>query len=167
MAKDDDAAIVVFTSESKQEILRKSGTGDWVFNPNSVDRCRYVVCCRKADWKNRADGIAHRAAFLVGRIAGLTRFDESRNARGQARFLIGISDYAEVNRLEAWRENVRNPVAYGALKALGLEPRKLAFKPMPSPSTAVERPLTIAEAKRALAATFGVTPEDVEIIIRG
>ncbi|MGX1415692.1 MULTISPECIES: hypothetical protein [Bradyrhizobium] len=165
MAKDDDAAIVVFTSESKQEILRKAGTGDWVLNPTRGGRCRYVVCCRNADWKNRADGIAHRSAFLVGRLAGLTRLAESSNARGQARFLIGISDYAEVDRPEAWRRDVTNPVGYGALKALGLEPRRLQFKPLSS--AAVERPLTIAEAKRALAATFGVTPDDVEIIIRG
>ncbi|WP_456794388.1 hypothetical protein [Bradyrhizobium sp. USDA 4513] len=61
----------MFTSESRQEILGKAGTGHWVINPKNANRCRYVVCCRKANWKNRADGIAQRAAFLVGRIAGL------------------------------------------------------------------------------------------------
>ncbi|MGY4175793.1 methyl coenzyme M reductase subunit C [Bradyrhizobium sp. USDA 4518] len=164
MATDKDT-VVVFTSENRQEILDKAGTGHWVINPKNASRCRYVVCCRKADWKNRADGIAQRAAFLVGRIAGLTRIDASSNARGQARYLIGISDYAEVDRPEVWRRDVTNPVGYSALKALGIDPRRLAFKPAEPSSTA--RPLTIAEAKQALAATFGVTPEDVEIIIRG
>jgi len=41
--------------------------------------------------------------------------------------------------------------------------------PMPPPSgrPGERKPLTIAEAKKALAATFGVKPEDVEITIRG
>ncbi|MGY3492325.1 hypothetical protein [Bradyrhizobium sp. USDA 4502] len=166
MAKDDDT-IVVFTSESRQEILGKAGTGDWVLSPTRGNSCRYVVCCRNSGWKNRADGIAHRAAFLVCRIAGLTRFDASSNARGQGRFLIGISDYAEVDCPEVWRRDVTNPVGYSALKTIGIDPRRLQFKPVQPPSTAGERRLTIAEAKQALAVTFGVTPEDVEIIIRG
>jgi hypothetical protein len=57
------------------------------------------------------------------------------------------------------------------LTDLGITLRGLEFRPIPSPQqpTAVagERRMTIAEAKKALAATFGVKPEDVEITIRG
>lgn len=38
------------------------------------------------------------------------------------------------------------------------------FHPPPPPTVA---PLTMAEAKKGLALTFGVAPEAIEIIIRG
>ena len=40
-------------------------------------------------------------------------------------------------------------------------------RPEPRPSVAPPAMLTIPEAKKALAAAFGVTPEAVEIMIRG
>ena len=77
---------------------------------------------------------------------------------------------AELARAEAWRKELRNPVTYDTLKHLGIDLRGLKFKPIPLPQPATmggERRMTIAEAKKALAVTFGVQPEDVEITIRG
>lgn len=171
MAEANDAAVVVLTSETRQKILDQAGSRGWVVNPRSVERCHYLVCCRKQDWDNKADGIPHRAAFLVGRISALQKLDESANARGQARFYIGISEFAGVAIANVWRKELRNPVAYAGLKQLGIDPRRLKFQPMArnqliSPGEGPGR-LTIAEAKRALATTFGVKPEDIEIIIKG
>jgi hypothetical protein len=169
MVKDDDGALVVLTKETRRDILAKGGSGHWVVNPKNVDRCQYLVCCRRAVWENRSENIPHRAAFLVGRIAALTKLDESENQRGQARFLIGISDYAEIDIPDVWREGLRNPVAYDTLKHLGIKLNDLKIRPVaPSAGGTSERgSMTIAQAKEALAATFGVKPEDVEIIIRG
>jgi len=170
MPKDDKAAVVVFTAESKQSILDEGGSGNWVLNPKNAGRLEYLVCCRRSDWKNRAEGIAHRTAFLVGRIAGLAKIEGSENERNQPRFRIQISEYAELARAEAWRKELRNPVTYDTLKHLGIDLRGLKFKPIPLPQPATmggERRMTIAEAKKALAVTFGVQPEDVEITIRG
>jgi len=173
MPKDDHAAIVVFTSETRQSILDKGGSGDWVLSPKNVGRRQYLVCCRRPDWTNRAEGIAHKTAFLIGRIAGLKKLDASENKRGQPRYLIQITEYAELNLPELWGKGkeLRNPIVYDTLKNLGIELRGLKFKPMPSPQSAGKagegKSMTIAEAKKALAATFGVSPEDVEITIRG
>ncbi|MEH2566779.1 hypothetical protein [Bradyrhizobium sp. AZCC 2289] len=169
MPKDEKAAVVVFTAESKQSILDEGGSGNWVLNPKNAGRLEYLVCCRRSDWKNRAEGIAHRAAFLVGRIAGLAKIDGSENERNQPRYRIQISEYAELALAEIWRKELRNPVVYGTLKDLGIELRGLKFKPMPPRPAAMagEGRMTIAEAKKALAVTFGVKPEDVEITIRG
>ena len=38
MTKDDHAAIVVFTSETRQNILEKGGSGDWVLSPKNAGR---------------------------------------------------------------------------------------------------------------------------------
>jgi hypothetical protein len=173
MTKDDLAAIVVFTSETKQNILGQGGSGDWVLSPKNAGRRQYLVCCRRQHWENRAEGIAQKAAFLIGRIASLKKVDASENERGQPRYRIQLSEYAELNLAGVWgrgrHKDLRNPVVYETLKQLGIGLRGLKFKPMPQPSGAPGKrtPLTIAEAKKALAATFGVKPEDVEITIRG
>jgi hypothetical protein len=170
--KDDQAAIVVFTSETVQTILSHGGTGDWVLSPKTAGTCKYVVCCRKPAWDNKKEGIAHRAAFLIGLIAGLHKKPDSENDRGQPRFLIELSEYATFERAKVWKEG-RNPVSYKTLGGLGIDPRGLKFKPMPIPAPSAKpagtsgAPMTIADAKKALAASFGVSPDDVEITIRG
>lgn len=170
MPEDDKAAVVVFTAESKQSILAEGGSGNWVLNPKNAGRLDYLVCCRRSDWKNQSEGMAHRAAFLVGRMAGLVKIEGSENRRSQPRYRIQISDYAELEVAGVWRKELRNPVAYDTLKNLGIDVRKLKFKPVPARQPAgrpSEGKMTIAEAKKALAATFGVKPEDIEITIRG
>ncbi|MEY9107462.1 hypothetical protein ABH999_003658 [Bradyrhizobium yuanmingense] len=171
MTKTDDSAVVVFTSETRQEILARAGSRGWVLNPKNVERCPYLVCCRRQDWDNKAEGIPARTAFLVGRISSLTPLEASENARGQARFHIGISEFADIAVAEVWRKELRNPVAYVGLKQLGIQLKRLTFQSLPAarPAGSVMGGggLTIAEAKQALAATFGVRPEDVEITIKG
>ncbi|MCK1547557.1 hypothetical protein IVB11_00480 [Bradyrhizobium sp. 177] len=171
MTKTDDAAVVVFTSETRQEILQCAGSSGWVLSPKSVEHCPYLVCCRRQIWENKAEGIAPRAAFLVGRISSLTPLEASENSRGQARFHIGISEFADIAVAEVWRKELRNPVAYVGLKELGIQLKRLKFQPVSDARQAgsdmARGGLTIAEAKKALAATFGVRPEDVEITIKG
>lgn len=173
MTKTSDAAVVVFTAETIQSILSKGGSGDWVINPKSLDRCQYLVCCRRADWKNRPEGLEHRAGFLVGRITNVEKLDNTTNSRGQSRFHIRIAEYAEIRIPEVWRKDLRNPIAYQDLKELGIDLKRLKFQPVPvhlaqSTNASGDRGnMTIAEAKKALAATFGVRVEDIEIIIKG
>lgn len=169
----DEPAIVVFTSETVEDILSRGGTSDWVISSKKAGACKYVVCCRKPDWKNRKEGIAHRTAFLIGIVAGLQKKPDSENDRGQPRFLIEMSEYATFERAEVWNQKARNPVSYKTLKELGIDLRGLKFKPMPVPAPFAKSggaggaPMTITDAKKALAATFGVSPDDVEITIRG
>jgi hypothetical protein len=172
VAKDDQFATVVLTSETVEQILGNRGTGDWVLSPKKAATCKYVVCCRKVAWNNKKEGIAHRAAFLVGLIAGLHKRPDSENDRNQPRYLIEFSEYAIFERAEAWKDG-RNPVSYKTLRALGIDLRGLKFKPMPAPvayanaAGGSDAPMTIAAAKKALAASLGVSPDDIEITIRG
>lgn len=172
MSKSDEFAVVVFTSETVETILSRGGSGDWVLNPKKAATCKYVVCCRKIAWNNRKENIASKTAFLIGIMAGLHKQTGSENDRGQPRFLIEISQYATLAGEGAWKSG-RNPVSYKTLKALGIDLRGLKFEPMPAPTPPSKSGnpttgmLTIADAKKALALSFGVKPEDVEIIIRG
>jgi hypothetical protein len=97
----------------------------------------------------------------------------------EGRYLIQFSEYAPVNVPDAWKGD-RNPIKYVAsLKNLGIDPSTLKWEPMPEagaapgptpapvkPNAGVQ-PLTMSEAKKGLAITFGVAPEAIEITIRG
>jgi hypothetical protein len=170
MAK-GDPTIVVFTADTRDSILRRGGSGDWVVSAKKADSCKYIVCCRKPNWSNRKEGVPARAAFLIGRVAGLLERPGSENDRDQMRYLIKMADYAVVEKPGVWKDNVRNPVAYSTLDELQIDLRGLKFIPMPAGAGTNESPganhMTIAEAKKGLAATFGVSPEDIEITIRG
>jgi hypothetical protein len=171
--KDDQLAIVLFTSETVETILSQGGTDGWVLSPKKAGTRKFVVCCRKPAWNNKKEGIAHRAAFLIGLISGLRKKPDSENDRGQPRFLIELSEYATLKGSQVWDKESRNPVAYKTLEELGMDLRGLKFIPMPVPAASAKpgsasgAPMTIADAKKALAATFGISPDDVEITIRG
>ena len=90
------------------------------------------------------------------------------------RYLIQFSEYAIVNVADVWKGD-RNPVRYvESLSELGIDPSTLNWLPMPAEKEAPKAdspdgatPLTIPEAKKGLALTFGVPPEAIEITIRG
>jgi hypothetical protein len=111
---------------------------------------------------------------MVGRVA-----DVVPSTDHEGRWLVTFSEYAEIDVPDVWKGG-RNPVSYTMLKDLGVTLDGVKFKPMPAKgggaaqNAHVSPPsppatLTIAEARKSLVAeqTFGVSPEAVEITIRG
>jgi len=166
-----DTAAVVLTAKSIDRILREGGTSSWRLDRNHARQCIFAVCTRNAnaDWVEGPE--AHHSAFLVGKVKDVVAAPDM-----EGRFLILFSEYALVTVPDAWKGD-RNPVKYAHLKDLGIDPAKLKWQKMPEPSeapvdvpaikTASGTALTMAEAKRGLALTFGVPPEAIEITIRG
>jgi hypothetical protein len=164
-----DKAAVVFTAKSVDRILHEGGTSAWRLDRNHARKCVFAVCTRNAnaDWVEGHE--AHHSAFLVGKIKDVVPVPDS------SRYLIQFSEYALVDIPDVWKGD-RNPVKYASLEEIGIDPSSLKWKPMPEPvATPASRavtdtavgPLTIAEAKKGLALTFGVAPETIEITIRG
>jgi hypothetical protein len=121
----------------------------------------------------------HGSAFLIGRISDVVRSPFADDQ--EERWLVRLDQFARVSIPNVW-DGSRNPVRYTTLEELGIDPGTLRFEPAPAPvdllaaeaavgdgapAAASVRPLTMAEAKRGLAAKFGVRPEDIEIVIRG
>jgi hypothetical protein len=168
------SAIAVFTADSRDEILEVGGSASWVVAEKQARRREYLVCIRNARDVDFHDHEPHGTAFLVGRISGLTPYGQDK--KGMQRWIIEISEYAVVNYPEAWGE-WRNPVKYTTLEELGIELKVLKFKPVPARTKHLPPPpmpdrsktgaLTIAEAKAGLALQFGVSPESIDILIRG
>jgi hypothetical protein len=125
------------------------------------------------EWDFATANQQHGTAFLIGRIAEIVRSGQP------GRWLIKISEYAEINIPNVWK-GWRFPVRYMPLSDFGIDPTRLTFtrllgancsgvKPGVPVATAVNGvvPLSIAEAKRGLAVTFGISDKDIEITIRG
>ncbi len=168
------SAIAVFTAHSRSEILEVGGSASWVVAEKQARRREFLVCIRNTRDVDFHDHEPHGTAFLIGRISGLKAYGLDR--KGIQRWIIEISEYAFVDYPDKWRE-WRNPVKYTTLEELGIDLKKLKFKPMP-PVTKEPLPppiqgrsktgaLTIAEAKAGLALQFGVLPEAIEIVIKG
>jgi hypothetical protein len=168
--------VVVFTARSPGRIIEEGGSQAWVLNPARAKLCKWLVCTqnRHNPDHNFSDATEpHGAAFLVGRISAITQSQEEGSGD---RWLIEMSEFARVDKPNVWK-GWRNPVRYVSLVDVGIKIADLEFEPMPkakqTPASQAEatplRPatLTIADAKKALAATFGVKPEAVEISIRG
>lgn len=166
----DNNVVIVFTAKSVERILAEGGTSSWRLDRNNARQCEYAVCTRNAnaDWVEGSE--EHHAAFLVGKVKDVITSPDNAD-----RYLILFSEYAVVNVPEVWTGD-RNPVRYAeTLEGLGIKLQSLQWEKMPEKATkkkAVPQPaaggsLTIAEAKKGLALTFGVAPESIEITIRG
>lgn len=169
--------VVVFTGKGIDRILREGGTSSWRLNRNHARQCAFALCTRNAkiNWVEGPE--PHGAAFLIGKVGGVVPTPED----DRRRYLIQFSEYALVNLHETWKGD-RNPIRYGTLDELGIDPSKLEWKSMPpaqaqQPSDARQkvdqaedtaiRPLSVNVAKQGLALKFGVRPEAIEITIRG
>lgn len=178
MTEEEDT-IVVFTARSPDRIVREGGSQSWVLNPTRAKICTWLVCTQNrhnADHEFSDATEPHGSAFLLGKISAIRKSQEEGDAD---RWQIAISAFARISLPDAW-DHGRNPVRYTSLQKLGIDPDTVTFEPMPQGVT-VQPPagtvsvagaspaatLTIAEAKKALAATFGVKPDAVEITIRG
>ena len=107
----------------------------------------------------------------------------------EGRFLVKIRDFSRIYVQNVWR-GWRFPVRYMSLSDLGIDPATLDFRPVPEPSpqptpaavplnaipnrnsangdaASAPRPLSLADAKQELAVMYGVSPDAIEITIRG
>jgi len=173
--------IVVFTAKSVERLLAEGGTSSWSLDRNNARQREFAVCTRNthADF-TQGDGFPeghepHGSAFLVGRISDVVPSPDY-----EGRWLIKFGEYAQITLPEVWK-GWRNPVRYTSMEELGIDPAALHFKPMPR-ITEGQHPnekqvmlaekqksngLTIPEAKKGLALTLGVSPDAIEIIIKG
>lgn len=175
MSETEDA-VVVFTARSPDRIVREGGSQAWVLNPARAKRCRWLVCTQNTHNPDHEFSDAtepHGTAFLIGKISGVIHAPEDTDS---GRWMIAISEYARIDLPGAW-DRGRNPVRYSSLKELGIDLDDLQFQAMAQENRPVQTEsrsnaasptmLTIADAKKALAATFGVKPDAIEITIRG
>jgi hypothetical protein len=169
--------IVVFTFRSIDLLLAEGGSQAWALNQANARRCSYIVCTRNRHHEDASQQEEHGAAFLVGKISSVKPAPDD-----PARFIVRFERYALVDPQPIIWPGARNPVWYvddftdiqineSALNWLPVRETKLEVSVAETPHLDVlathSNRLTIAEAKAALAANFGVSPDNIEITIRG
>ena len=177
MDKPGEDTILVFTDESLDQICDKGGSGEWHLSPLRAGQCKWLVCTqnRHSTYHEGSHPTEpHKNGFLLGKISGLRKVPMVDSGY---RWLIAISEYARISYPDLW-EGGQKSHRFTSLEKLGISPLGVEWQPMPSsgeePRQSGLRPtnpppamLTISEAKKGLALTFGVKPEAIEIMIRG
>ena len=149
-----NSALQTFTKNSLDDILNRGGDYDWVLDQNRAKKCKYIVCCS-------SQGANQKSSFLVGKISG-TEFTYT-DEKGNDRYLVTISEYASIDIPDSWPGN-QNPIRYTSLEDLGIDLNSLKFEKISKP---VSTPFTIAQAKAGLAKNYGISEDNIEIIIKG
>jgi hypothetical protein len=162
--------LTVFTSRNIDQMIAQGGSRAWKLDASRARTCRYLVCTWNAtgEFVRASEGRRNGEAFLVAPISSI---DTDRQEPG--RYIVRFTEFARVSMQNIW-PGVRNPVRYCSIQDVGFDPDRLTFEPVPPYEPAAppgERSaiatLTIDDAKLGLAATFGVSPESIEIVIRG
>lgn len=162
--------IVTFTSRTAEEIAATGGSQAWRLKPVHARNASFLVCARNrnSDWSEGPE--PHGSGFLVGHISGVVPAPDNPE-----RWMIQISDWARIEMPDLWKFG-RNPVHYGDIADLGIDPGALDFEPVEkqppcigSPDTEVRgatRPVSVPEFRQCLAAALGVSVDAIEITIR-
>jgi hypothetical protein len=168
--KRKEEAIVVFTARSPGRIVREGGSQAWRLSPIRARQCTWLVCTQNQHNPNHDFSDAtepHGSAFLLGKISEVRKSSEGASDR----WFIGIREFARIDVSDCW-DHGRYPIRYTSLEQLGIQHEKLTFQPVDSEQESERQPespsigLTIMQAKIALAASYGLRPDNVEITIR-
>ncbi len=144
-----DAALVVFTYHSKEEIIEKGGSEAWVLNPARAANCEYLVCTRNRHYFRAAPHLQpetperHGAAFLVGRI---TTVDRSPDWPG--RYIVRFEKCAFLDPQPIVWRGTQNPVWYvDDISQLGIEPARLDWRVVVNAATSGELRRKLAKVR--------------------
>lgn len=150
--------IMTFTSNELTEILARGEDWSWVLNKSRAENCKYLVCCHHG-------GAKKGTAFLIGEISRIVDAPEDAG-KDKPRANIQISKYAAIDIPNVW-DGGRNPVRYTSLEELGINLTSLNFKDVIKESRDTVQTLSIEEAKLGISRKFGISPEQIEITIKG
>lgn len=160
MAEND--TVLVLTRKGIETMVAEGGCAYWRANAQSLSSCTYIVATRNARAPDREGDEPHGAAFMVGEVDGVSLHEDS------GRYIIKMKRFACLKHPipEVWTPGGSNPVHYARMADLPISLKSLKWEPWPA-AEFIEQPLTMAQAKRGLALTFGVDPEQIEITVKG
>jgi hypothetical protein len=167
-----DKVLAVFTSRTIERMCSEGGSQAWTFSAVNARECQWLICvwnARGAYAESGADHLEHREAFLIAPIDAI-----DASAQEPDRWIVRFHKYARISIPNAWNGQ-RLPFRYLTLDKFGLAPEALQFietatlggSSSPQQMRPKATPLSIEAAKIGLAAKFNVSPEAVEITIRG
>jgi hypothetical protein len=162
--------LCVTTRDPLQDILAANNSAAWFLQPKRARMARYLVCAAM----DSDDPSRNRRPFLIAEISNVVLDPEASAKR--PRYAVCFQRYAALDvAQEKPLTGSQNPVRWGEHeKLITARLDRLAWKDVPSKSLpysySVREPrvagLTIEEAKRGLAARFGVSEGAITITIQ-
>jgi hypothetical protein len=186
---------VVFTAKSVERLLCEGGTSSWRLDRNNARRCEFAVCTRNAhaEWAEGPE--KHHSAFLIGRVQDvvpspdyvgryLIQFSEYalvnvpevwKGDRNPVRYASSLQDLGIDSSILKWTKmpelaKTNAPATDPSCPFEDSTGEKTSQVIEPNTGHQLRNgiaPLTLTDAKKGLALTFGVAPEAIEITIRG
>ena len=164
-------AIMILSRDEPQHVIAANGSGSWKINiAKRAEAVRWLILANKVDGKRRLT--------LLGKVVG---FELDKGGDNPGRYAVKIDAFCDLSgHGKSFDGKSSNPVQFvDAEQVLEFNPESCELLPVPKQSLrqSYERPgamasrtppkpLSITEAKAGLAATFGIEPEQVEIIIK-
>ena len=189
---DQDETILVFTYKDKNTILKFGGSQSWVLNAKRAKKCKYIICSHNCHNPMSEEKKGHGSGFIIGKIS-----DIRPAFYYPKRWLIEIDEYAEINLpnlWEGWRNPVvylpRNKIKLDLLNLnykktpprdtkfveehmerekflLGNLPKSSSEHSSSKTNINSSEGLSMQEAKQGLSIRYDVSPDNIEIIIKG
>jgi hypothetical protein len=183
-SKSEHQSVIVFTSESKESLVKNGGSRAWRAVISKLEQAEYLICTQNTNKLHEHDPeIDHGQAFYIGRVQNIEIVEDDRK-------FIKVSEYAflpneEVFK-EAWKKLTQGesnqaqqyPVAYRdtneLFEMLHLELDELDWITVdqtidivnePKTNTSVSLPELIEEARQKISEAANVSPDKVTIQI--
>lgn len=170
-----DQVVVVFTSESTEDLIKNSGSGNWSANIVNLAKADFLLCIHnnKATTSNE---LQHGQAFFFAKIKGIETVENKRK-------FIQISEYVLLSNEEKFKDSWRkltqdssgkaqqNPIAYkdglAVFNILDIDPENLVWSNTQALDhfSSQKLPDLIREAREKIAHLAKVNPENVHIKI--
>lgn len=192
----DQQCVVVFTCRGKQRMLDEGGSEAWRIDASRASKCKYVVCVQNRNETWGQATAPHKHAFLIAEISEITdsvanprrqaikfksyadlnvpdSWDGNRNPVAYARLSdFGINTLDDLEDLSFCRLGARfslgdspevpeSPGDDYQAAAAACDEADDCSEMLPDASG-----LSFAAAKRAIAIRYGVSPDQIEILIR-
>ena len=189
-----EESVVVFTYKGKDTLLKFNGSQSWKLNRKRVLNCKYLICTNNANYGMSENVNDHRSAFLVAKISNVKK---SFGTVSDDRWIIEFTEYAEVqieNFWQGWRNpviylsNSTIDIDFDSLEFKPVPERDIHYieevdkkernyHNLPPLDQSIENidlntektnlSLTINEAKVGLSNHYQISPENIEIVLRG
>ncbi|MFP0195966.1 hypothetical protein ACKJSM_12430 [Pseudomonas sp. PHC1] len=190
----NEECVTVYTCRGKNRIIAEGGSQAWRIDMSKASKHRYLICVQN---RNQTWGQAtadHQTAFLIAKISTVEKSPVEKDAD---RAIIRFSEFADLAVPNSWDGNrnpvaYRTLSEFGINSSddlenlnwtrlgshfnlweetptliLGDDYEAAKLDDTSSPELTTQDSLSIDDAKRGLALRFGVSVEQIEIIIRG
>lgn len=129
--------VLVYTGADINMMIAEGGSGYWILGDSRRKEIEYLIAFKNdtQDWSIFEKNVPKGTAFFIAKVSG---YQKIISGEYQGRYLIKLSEYAEITIPNAWKKAKKSPLSraerqYRSMEEireiLKIEPEKLTWKP--------------------------------------